>query len=320
MASRVHFTHPPEEYETLTSLLDPSILLSTGPDYPAEGVDVIVSGRPGTDIPSGTKMIVVPWAGIPEGVLEVVRSNPQIRLHNLHHNAPQVAELAVALLFAATKHIIPYDAGIRRGDWSLRYEPARATLLTGKTALVLGFGAIGRHAAAILKGLGMRVIGMNRSGTVSEEHAADEVQPIAQLSQTLPGADVLLIALPLTEETRGLINAAMIAALPQGATIVNIGRGPIIDEWALYEALKSRKLNGAGLDVWWNYPQDESSRAYTYPSNAPLHELDNLVMSPHRAGSVIDRTPIWSAALAEILNAFARGEEVPNRVDAQAGY
>ena len=320
MTTRVHFTHPPEAFEPLANLLDDSITISTGVEYPEDGVDVIVSGRPGDVIPEQTQMIVVPWAGIPEGVLAHARSRPRLRVHNLHHNAPQVAELAVGLLFAAAKRILSYDQGIRKGDWSLRYQPTEATLLWGKTALILGFGAIGRHAAMIFKGLGMHVIGMNRSGSGPETHQADEVLPITELASVLPRADVLLIALPLTEATRGLIDRQAIDLLPDGAYIINIGRGPIIDDWALYEALKAKKLGGAGLDVWWNYPQDEASRTNTLPADAPLQELDNVVMSPHRGGSVVERTPIWSAALADLLNAFARGETVPNQVDINAGY
>lgn len=320
MAVRVHFTHPPDEFEPLSSLLDPSISVTTGPEYPPHGVDVIVTGRPGKEVPRDVKMVVVPWAGIPEGVMELGRANPDISVHNLHHNAPQVAELATALLFAVSKHIISYDAGLRQGDWRLRYQPTRATLLYGKTAVVLGYGAIGQHAAMILKGLGMRVIGVNRSGKATGVQIGDELRPISGLAETLPEADVLLIALPLTEQTRSLIDAAAIAALPDSAIIINIGRGPIIDEWALYNALKEGKLGGAGLDVWWNYPENEAARANTYPANAPLHELDNIVMSPHRAGAIIERTPVWSAALAEVLNAYARGQEVPNRVDIAAGY
>ncbi len=317
---RVHITHPPEDLELLLSRLDSSIEVSTGPDYPASGVEVIVSGRPGKDIPPETQVIIVPWAGIPEKTLALVRDNPEIRLHNLHHNAPQVAELAAGLLFAAAKSIIPYDTGIRKGDWSMRYQPSRATLLFGKTALILGFGAIGRHIAQILKGVGMRVIGMNRSGQSAHTHVADELLPVSALSETISCADALIIALPQTDETHNLIDSEMIAALPDGAYIVNVGRGPIIDEWALYEALKSGKLAGAGLDVWWKYPADEASRTHTNPSTAPLQELGNIVMSPHRAGSVIERTEGWLTALADLLNSFARGEEVPNQVDIQAGY
>jgi phosphoglycerate dehydrogenase-like enzyme len=102
--------------------------------------------------------------------------------------------------------------------------------------------------------------------------------------------------------------------------LINIARGPIVDEAALYNALRGGSLYGAGLDVWYNYPADEQSRSHTAPSYHPFHELDNVVMSPHRAGGSDETERLRMAHLAELLNAAARGEPMPNRVNLQAGY
>lgn len=319
MTVRAHFTHQPDELEALTTLLDPEISLSFGDELPPDGAEVVVSGRPAEEMVRQAQIVIIPWAGVPEKTLELVRAHPRVHLHNLHHNAPQVAELAVALLYAAAKRIVPYDRALRQGDWRPRYEPARAVLLNGKTAVVLGYGAIGRHIAQILYGIGMKVIGVNRSGA-GDPGRADSVFPVGRLQEVLPQAEALMVSLPLTDETRGLLDAEALQLLPEGSLISNIGRGAIIDQWALFHALQSGHLGGAGLDVWWNYPTDADARASTYPSDAPLHELDNVVMSPHRGGSVVERTAGWSAALAKLLNACARGEEVPNRVDVEKGY
>ena len=147
-------------------------------------------------------------------------------------------------------------------------------------------------------------------------------RPVAELPSLLPGADVLVICLPLTDETRGLIGGSELALMPERAILVNVGRGPIVDESALYHALRDGTLHAAGLDVWYNYPSDEPGRTSTSPSEYPFHELDNVVMSPHRAGA--PHTPetesLRMRVLAELLNAAARGEPIPNRVDLDLGY
>jgi phosphoglycerate dehydrogenase-like enzyme len=117
-----------------------------------------------------------------------------------------------------------------------------------------------------------------------------------------------------------LIGERELALLPPDAVLVNVGRGPIVDEAALYHALHEGTLHAAGLDVWYNYPADEASRSHTPPSAYPFHELDNVVMSPHRAGGSDESEMRRMTHLAALLNAAARGDEMPNRVDLQAGY
>jgi phosphoglycerate dehydrogenase-like enzyme len=116
-----------------------------------------------------------------------------------------------------------------------------------------------------------------------------------------------------------LIGAAALRALPDDAIVVNIGRGPIIDEGALFAEVQSGRLR-AGLDVWWQYPTDEASRAATPPSAFDFGALDNVVMTPHYGGWERDSERHRLSALAELLNAAARGEPLPNRVDLGLGY
>jgi phosphoglycerate dehydrogenase-like enzyme len=244
---------------------------------------------------------------------------PHIAVHNLHHNAVAAAEMALTLMLAAAKFIVPSDRALRQDDWTPRYRPNPAVVLQGKTALVLGYGSIGRHVARGCRGLGMAVRATRRRA--HDEHQEGVLSPAA-LPSLLPEADVLIITLPLTAETKGLIGEAELEQLPPQAVLVNVGRGPIVDEEALYNALRDGGLHAAGLDVWYNYPGDEASRRGTPPSTFPFHELDNVVMSPHRAGTggaeEIERRRM--AGLARLLNAAAAGEQIPNRVDVSVGY
>lgn len=325
MSLRVHFAEPltAEESARLAALLESDITLTAGEVPPAAEYEVLVDGRPTAALIGASRAlraVVVPWAGVPKQTRELLLAHPHITLHNLHHNAAATAEMAITLMLAAAKALIPLDRALRAGDWRPRYADATSIELGGKTALVLGYGAIGRHVARICLALGMSVIAMRRSSGGAEREDAVEIHPPAALRALLPRADVLFVCLPLTPETAGLLGAAEIALLPARAILVNIGRGPIVDEEALYAALAGGRLGAAGLDVWYRYPEAEAERARTLPSRFPFHELDSVVMSPHRAGDSVETERGRMAALAALLNAAARGEPMPNRVDPARGY
>jgi len=320
MSLSVHLLQLPYTQETVAELrarLHPEVHLTAGLELPEPATfRILVAGRPKREhllASPNLEALVVPWAGIPEPTRERMHDFPHVALHNLHHNALPVAEQAIALLLAAAKFIVPMDRALRAGDWTPRYQPSPSLLVQGRTALVLGYGAIGRQVARLCRGLGMEVVAVRR-------RAAAGIAGIDQLHDLLPRAAAVLACLPLTPETEGLIGAAELALLPPDAVLVNVGRGPVVDEAALFEALRDRRLYAAGLDVWYNYPPDEAGRAHTSPSRYPFHELDNVVMSPHRAGGSTETERLRVIHLAEMLNAAARGEPLPNRVDPQAGY
>ena len=165
----------------------------------------------------------------------------------------------------------------------------------------------------------MEVIAIQRHAREGDG-IAHELHPPSALPDLLPRAQALLVCLPLTAETRGLIGADELALLPTEALVVNVGRGSIIDEKALYLALRDRRIGAAGLDVWYNYPADQQYREATQPSDYPFSELDNVVMSPHRGGSVVETEQLRAQGLADMLNAAANGKPLPNRIDLDAGY
>ncbi|MBS1250380.1 MAG: D-3-phosphoglycerate dehydrogenase [Chloroflexi bacterium] len=117
-----------------------------------------------------------------------------------------------------------------------------------------------------------------------------------------------------------MIGAEELALLPEQAVLVNVSRGPIVEQGPLYEALKTGKLYGAGLDVWYNYPHAEEERENTPPADYPFHELENVVMSPHRGGSTQATQRLRVTHLAKMLNAAANGEEMQNKIDLKRGY
>lgn len=326
MTLTVHFPTLPASntLDELRPLVREDVRLSSGPvdDQPVDA-GILVGGAITQEqlarSPDLTA-VIVPFAGIPFATQELLRQHPRIALHNLHFNSVSTAEMALALLLAAAKHVAELDRRIRQGDWRWNDETHPTDTFPGKTALILGYGAIGRQLAPVCQALGMNVIGVRRHEPQAAEQAGVALYSIAHLPELLPRADVLICLLPHTPETEGLLDAAAFALLPRHCILVNVGRGPVIDEEALYTALAERRIRAAGIDVWYQYPKGDAERANTYPSRLPFHELDNVVMTPHRAGWLQSFETLRVAALAELLNAAAEGRAMPNRVDKELGY
>lgn len=319
----VHLLRPPEppHHQLLTEALKGNIKLTVGEiDSECSAAKILVAGRPTQEqlqaFPE-LQALIVPWTGIPPETLELIRDFPQLTLHNLRHNAAPTAEMAVALLLAAAKRILHFDQRLRENDWTPRYQTPETLLLAGKNALILGWGEVGQRIGAALEGLGLGVSYIRRSPTAEQEGI---VYPISALESLLPEADFLVLALPLTEETEGLIGERQLRLMPSTAVLVNIARGRIIQEAALYRALKEKWIFGAGLDVWFNYPASQEERSNTQPGEFAWGELDNLVLSPHRGALVRETERLRMAGLAEMLNQAALGQPLPNLVDLKLGY
>lgn len=297
------------------------------------GFEVLIEGRPTIemlDLSPELRAVVVPFAGVPGPTVQLLRNKKSAALFNLHHNAADTAETAMALLLACSRLIVPADRQMREGNWEARYAPSECVHLAGKTVLILGYGHIGKAVARACAGLGMAVLACRRRGTAVERIDGAEVHPASDLPGLLARANALIVAVPQTAETAGLIGPKEIALLPHGAILVNIARGDIVDEAALYHALKEGALHSAGLDVWYRYPSAGSSGVPTYfrmpqdacqtfPANLPFWELDNVVMSPHRGGVSQDTENLRVTDLAELVRAIASGSP-PRAVDLQAGY
>ena len=335
---KVFFPLPPD-WETLKKLREAvaDVEILTDGDDPA-GSTVLIDGRPSAEMLDsflGLQTVIVPFAGVPEPTLQLVKERPRLRLHNLHHNASATAETAVALLLAAAKLVPSMDAKMRELDWSPRYEPSRAVLLEGRTALILGYGEIGRRIATLCSALGMSVLATRGSVDRMELDGTVEVHPASALNGLLGRADAVIIALPQTPATVGLIGSEELALLPEGAILVNVARAQIVDEEALFNSLRTGHLHSAGLDVWYSYPRGGALQNQINvpgyfemptdakgapPSRFPFHELPNVVMSPHRGGTTMDTETKRVEHLARLLRAIADGKEVPNRVNMERGY
>lgn len=273
---------------------------------------ILVAGRPEEALldEAELKAVVVPFAGIPTVTLERMQRRRHLSLYNLSFNAPIVAELALGLLIAAARGIASGDRALRKGRWQGRQDDYVGVHLAGRTATILGYGSLGRRVGALLEALDVRVIGVARTRR-ADACGFDE------LDRCLDASNFLIVCAPSTSQTRGTIDRARIQLLKPPRILVNVGRGEILDEESLYEACRDDTLFGAGLDVWYAYPGEESSPVM--PSRFAFHELRNVVMSPHRGGAADRTEELRAQALADLIEALARGEK-PRSVDLDEGY
>lgn len=243
----------------------------------------------------GLKIFLFPGAGLletnpealPEGCWAV----------NVYEHETPIAEYVMMMMLVHATRLPEHLEAFRRGQWNgsgrVGGEPHEE--LAGKRLGVIGYGRIGRAVAARAEAFGMRV------------SAYDGVEGRQALEQLLRSADYLVIAAPLTEASRGMIAAAELALLPRGAFLVNVSRAEIVEEAALYEALRSGGLGGAALDVWYCYPPKGQAG---YGSHYPFHQLPNVYGTPHYSawtkGMILRRI----GKMCENLRAWARGEQL----------
>ena len=311
--------------DILRANITPDVHLSTGEELPPRSdFQVLINGTPTREHLTASPnlgSLVIPYAGFPESTRTLLADFPHLKVFNLHHNAAPTAEMAIALLLAAAKFLLPIDREFREHNWTPRYQTNPSLLLDGKTVLILGFGHIGQRVGLVCQAMGMQVIGVRRAQKTSLVPGLQaEVHTIAQLEQLLPRTNFLVITLPITDRTAGLVGTEQLSKMIPGGVLVNVGRGRVVDQAALYQALTDGTLSAAGLDVWYNYPASPEERATTSPADYPFHQLDNVVMSPHRGGGSRDTERLRMQHLADLLNALQDGDPTSNQVDTSAGY
>lgn len=218
-------------------------------------------------------------------------------------NAQSVAEFCLSRMLALARRLAPIGRELRSAGWHEARALVDGTIeLDRKILGVIGVGAIGSRLAQICHhGLDMRVLGYQRR--------LDRLPPYvapATLTQVFAESDFIVVACPLTEETRGLVSRALIGRMKPTAFLVNVSRGPVVDEPALEEALLQRRIAGAALDVFWKQP---------LPRDHPFLALDNALLTPHVAGLTDDSRERISALAIDELRRMLRGEKPLNFVN-----
>lgn len=221
-------------------------------------------------------------------------------------HADMVGEYGLMALLMLNRGLPSYIERQRAAAW----EPVPARSVRGKVALIVGTGGLGAAIAAHARLLGMHLVGVNRSGMPAE--AFDEVFPIDRLDGLLSSADFVVLACPLTEATRGLVDRARLTRMKPGAGLINVARGPVVETAALIDALNSGHLCGAVVDVVDTEP---------LPENAQLWRVPHLVITPHVSCDTADGyVPRGLEIFADNLRRESRGMPLRNVVDCTQGY
>jgi phosphoglycerate dehydrogenase-like enzyme len=243
---------------------------------------------------------------------ELIQSNV-IVTNSTGIHGPVVAEHAIAVLLALAKRLpqaMQYQAKQFWSQDQLWHEQPRPREVADATVLVIGMGSIGREFTTRAKALGMKVLAI-RENPGKGTDGADAVFSPAQLDDILPQADYVLLCTPVTPATTSIINAARLAKMKPDSYLINVGRGPLVDEAALLQALRDRRIAGAALDVFNEEP---------LPADSLFWSLDNLLITPHTA-AVTER--LWDRhykLIAENLRRFLVGKPLLNEVDKNRGY
>lgn len=264
-------------------------------------------------VPRAARLYQVVGAGTER--IDTGRLPPGCSLCNCYGHEAPIAEYVVAALLNRHVPFAAADEALRRGDWSRGF--GRVDALRGEwsgTRLgIVGYGHIGREVARKAAAFDVEVHVANRSEIADPDRVA-RWWPLDRLAAMAAGVDALVVTLPAAAETGGLVDAACLAALPAHAVVVNVGRGAVIDEDALYDALVSDRIAGAVIDTWYVYPSAETP--HPLPAHRPFHELANVVMTPHFSGWTRGLVRRRQRAMAENVARLARGEPLSNVVRA----
>lgn len=217
-------------------------------------------------------------------------------------NTTSTAEHTVAMMMALSRNIAPAAASLREGRWDRKLYTG--TQLSGKTLAVVGLGRIGLAVAQRARGLEMKIIGYDPF--LSAERAAEQgIELFSEVDDLIPHCDYLTVHTPLTDETRGIINAERIAKMRSGVRIINCARGGIVDENALADAIEAGHVAGAALDVFTEEP----------PTNDRLVQLPTVLTTPHLGASTNEAQDLVAVEAAEIISGFLLRNEIRHAVN-----
>ncbi len=271
-----------------------------------ETADVVIGIKLSANMPTPLKarLFHAPAAGI--DAIDTALLPPTCTLANCFGHENAIAEYVMAALLMRHVPLALADQDLRQQRWTYWAGRPNAlrTELGSQTLGLLGFGHIAQTVALRAKAMGMRVHVANRSRV---RHAAvDQSWGLADLQTFMGSCDAVVVSLPLTPNTQGLVNAAALGAMRADAVVLNVGRGAVIDEKALYEALQKRQIGGAVIDTWYQYPSPTQTECA--PSQYDFAALDNVLMTPHMSGWTAGTVRRRQETLADNIGRLSRGE------------
>ena len=274
--------------------------------------DAMISMNWHKDMPPAPKLrlLHLPGAGTDDIAFESVP--PRTTVCNVFEHEIGIAEYVLGAMLQWVIAIPRMDAALRRGDWHGSHLCGpRHEELFGQTLGIVGYGRIGREVATRARPFGLEILACSRTPGPGDG-LVEQVAPMSGMDALLARSDFVLLALPLDASTAGMIGQAQIGRMKPNAVVINVARGALIDERALYEACRDRRIGGAVIDTWYRYPA--AGETHGAPSNLPFHELENVIMTPHGSGWTQGLLPRRCRLIAQNLDRLARGEPLVNTV------
>jgi phosphoglycerate dehydrogenase-like enzyme len=313
-------SNPTASYLPLLDRLPEPVTIHTGndPEFLAEhapDADVILAGGVKPDLlrdvfplARRVRWVHSMWAGVEKILFPELIESPAVLTNGRGVFRDGLAEFSIAAILFFAKDLRRLVRNQEAGRW----EQFDVQEIRKQVLGIVGYGEIGRETARLARALGLQIHAVRRRATDSSADSYVHRQfPLSELHAMLAGCDYVLAATPLTPQTRGMIGAAELAAMKPSAVIVNVGRGPVIDEPALIRALEEGHLKGAALDVFDTEP---------LPEGHPFYRLPNVLLSPHSADHTVGWINLGMEKFIDNFILFREGRELDNIVDKKAGY
>ncbi|MFX1264940.1 MAG: NAD(P)-dependent oxidoreductase [Promethearchaeota archaeon] len=292
----------------------------------APHADILVGWRPSRkllDAAERMQLFINPGAGVQHHIetFREINETRQVTLVNGHGNSYFTAQHAVALLLSLTNKIIPHHGWMREGRWRRGDDHAKSMPLRNRRIGLLGYGAVNSKVHGFLSGFDVEFSILKRSWTGDETipTPATRYTP-SELQEFLHEIDILIAVVPLTNETKGMLGLEELKKLGHEGLLVTLARGDVIDEEDLYTALKDGLIAGAAIDVWYDYKPEPDEEGRLYPFHYPFNELDNVILSPHRAASPFSDLERWNEVIENIKRFADEQTDFMNVVDLERGY
>jgi phosphoglycerate dehydrogenase-like enzyme len=285
----------------------------------AADAEILVSNHWRADYPPAPSVQLVQSVATGVELIELGALPAGVAVCNAFGHESAIAEYIVMVMLAWRHRLFEISAEFRehasrRTSWVQGGAPHGE--VRGSTLGIVGYGRVGREVARRAAPFGCRILAANRSKR-EPEPGVEQIFPIAEIDRMLPECDTVALCTALGPETTGLIDARRLSLMRASAFLINIARGQVVDEDAIYSALRDRTIGGAALDVWWQYPN--AAEPDRRGSRHPFHELPNLIATPHNSGwtsGMVERR--WSE-IADNINRFVRGAPVINLVTTTGG-
>jgi phosphoglycerate dehydrogenase-like enzyme len=280
----------------------------------AADADILVSNHWRSDYPPAPHIRLVQSVATGIELFDLAALPPGTAVCNAYGHETAIAEYVLMTMLVWTHRLREIEGEFRTGaSWASSWVESGAPHgeIRGMTVGIVGFGRVGQEVARRAAVFGCRILAANRSPR-EPLNGVERVYPLAELDPMLPDCDIVVVATAAGEGTDNLIDARRLALMKPTAFLVNIARGTILEESAMYEALRDRRIGGAALDVWWQYPNAAEPRRRG--SRFPFHELPNVIMTPHNSGWTSGMVRRRWDEIAENLLRFIRGEPLINLV------